>query len=206
MGYKPEDPAEGKPIKVLEVLSLEEQARYLKYLNRVIKPMLVADVSSYARGRQRIWLNWEAQLAKNLPRGRERFTPAFRGQMWDHLVDFFTDNYNWTPELALVAYGEVGINWHRDTTYADWVACSINLGGCTWRYKANWTEWDSSGRSDGDKKFSRHLTGGEVTMFNSKNQHMVDSPAADRWSINLWRVSDKMREEFNIAKAKEANK
>jgi hypothetical protein len=148
---------------------------------------LTPDVSNYAKGRQRFWLEHEWRL-------RERdFVPAVHDErLWDYLKRIWPE-----AELGLAAYGHIGIKPHRDDSYADYPAVTINLGEVEgWMYNQQYQglEWGPQGPPN---PITYKIKSGDVILFNCKNQHAPINPAEDRWSINLWHVSSKQRAQFN---------
>ena len=88
------------------------------------------DVSNYAPGRKRLWLEHEGPL------GNQKFKPATHDpKLWHWIVEVASKSgMQAKPELALIVSGDVGIKLHRDATYAAPHALSINLGPTTFLY------------------------------------------------------------------------
>ena len=154
------------------------------HLDSTVAPSLSPDFSSYAKGRKRAWLNWEASL--NNP---TRFTPSLTDKrLWDWLTTVWNRaGMDSLPELGLAIHGEIPIQLHRDASYAAAAALNINLGGVTWLYDTD--------RGIGTITETT-LDGGEIIPFDCKHRHGVSEPDADRWSIILWRISHKARQTF----------
>ena len=149
---------------------------------------LEKDVSTYAPGRNRGWLNFEGPLSMSRP-FVERPCPA---KLWEWLTAAWSKaGLAGVPELGLAAHGEVGISLHRDASYAAPEALLINLGGVTWGYEPT--------REVSEPNFFS-LDRGEVIRFDCKHRHAALEPAPDRWSIVLWQVSPKRRAEFTAFK------
>jgi hypothetical protein len=153
-----------------------------------LKDRLVPDVSTYAVGRQRFWLQAEGPLSQ---------TGSFKLGVIDHKLWEWCLRVFPGAQLGLAAYGPVGIRLHRDTSYADYEAVSINLGEVgAWLYDDQYpafNAWAPAEACNTSDLRDMALPVGAVTRFNCKNPHQVVDPAEDRWSINLWRVSRKYR-------------
>lgn len=150
---------------------------------------LTPDVSRYARGRQRFWLEHEAPL------GRTRnWQPGVHSdRLWSWVQRSFPG-----VELGLAAYGEVGIDPHRDASYADYTAYSVNLGTIEgWYYDPMYPDMTYSDQRNASNPVIYRLEPGDVVRFNCKNPHGVINPAPDRWSLNLWHISPKGRPGFD---------
>lgn len=183
------EPKEEKPMKQAtpeaalikrELLSPETQDWLRTILENEIAPMLVKDVSSYAPGRMRTWMPYEAPLDTTANKGKP-FTPGvLHDQLWQFIVDL-CHKHGMKAQTCLISKGG-NIKPHRDTTYADAWAMGINLGACNWSI--------SSTRDGAKPDFTMNLKGGEVFSFNSKHVHAVTDAAPDRWAINVWAIAD----------------
>ncbi len=98
------------------------------HLERHVAPRLAPDVSNYAKGRQRAWLEVEAPLGPTQP-----WRPGLAShRLWPWLeavwrrIDPHTE-----PQVGLAIHGDTGISWHRDASYAHARAALVNLGPCT---------------------------------------------------------------------------
>ena len=152
---------------------------------------LTPDVSRYAQGRQRFWLEHEAPLGPTRP-----WTPAVHSdRLWSWVTRTFPD-----VQLGLAAYGDVGIQPHRDASYANFTAYSVNLGEIEgWFYDPVYPgmTWVPAAQQAPSSPRIYQLQPGDVVRFNCKNRHGVINPASDRWSLNLWSVSPKGRPGFD---------
>lgn len=183
------EPKEEKPMKQVapeaalikrELLSTEVQEWLLSILENEIAPMLVKDVSSYAPGRMRTWMPYEAPLDTTTNKNKP-FTPGvLHDELWQFIVDL-CHKHGMKAQTCLISKGG-NIKPHRDTTYADAWAMGINLGACNWHI--------SSTREGAKPDFTMDLTGGEVFSFNSKHIHAVTDAAEDRWAINVWAIAN----------------
>lgn len=149
-----------------------------------------ASGSRYAPGRERGWLNHEGPL-----NDKRTFEPRpTTDRLWSWLVRVWEESgMPGKPELGLAAFGDKGISFHRDATYAAPIGLIINLGGVTWGI-----DMDRDTSMPSKIVNAQHFTldSGEVLAFNSKHFHQAPDPAADRWSIVLWQVSRTRRDEF----------
>lgn len=144
----------------------------VSYFNEHLDPLLVTDVSRYAPGRRRLWLQYEAPLAASRP-----WLPGHRDQrIWTYIQSICRP-YRFSPDFGLVSKGGQ-IGPHRDASALCAHAVSINLGSVTW----------CMGEKEQVEKID--LVGGEVFSFNSKNVHWVENVDPQRWAINLWNVSN----------------
>ena len=153
------------------------------HLDQHVAEHLVKDVSRYAPGRERVWLEMEAPLGPAQPWRRgvssERLWPWLTGVWQRH--DPAT-----APDLGLAICGENGIEWHRDASFAMSPAMIVNLGRC--RFEIDHDRSSPNGRPL--RPVATELFGGEVLAFNCKYQHRVVEPDASRWSIVLWRLKE----------------
>ncbi|MEO1592668.1 MAG: hypothetical protein AAFU71_15445 [Cyanobacteria bacterium J06632_22] len=179
-------------LEIIAVLPTQQQAKLRQYLNQH-RSYLTADISRYAVGRQRFWLEHQAVLGSY----GKQYQP---GRKLPRLWAFCQTTYQQAllqaqlptrdVHLGLIAYGEVGIKKHRDDTYAAIPAVSINLSSqpTLWGYTPAYTGFEAR-----QPKFAEEvvhtLPPGAVVLFNSKNLHRVVQADADRWSINLWSIA-----------------
>jgi len=186
------EPAKMTALVKLEKLTSEEIAEITALLEKNILPHLQSDVSNYAKGRQRVWLPYEAPL------GNQPFTASLLdGEVWQWIVDHCA-KHGFTAQVALISKGG-NINPHGDTTYAATWAMGFNLGKCDWhiqndrnakRTPAKPTQADLDAYYQSPTTSHLSLSGGEVFKFNCKHEHAVTNAAPDRWSINVWAIAD----------------
>lgn len=185
-------PAKMTALVKLEKLSPEEVQWITSKLEEKILPNLQSDVSNYAKGRQRVWLPYEAPL------GNQSFTPGLMDdEIWQWIVDRCA-KHGFKAQVALISKGG-NINPHGDTTYAAPWAMGFNLGKCDWhiqnsrdakRTPARPAQADLDAFYQSPTTSHLSLTGGEVFKFNCKHEHAVTNAAPDRWSINVWAIAD----------------
>ena len=143
------------------------------------------DVSRYAPGRERGWLQHEGPLSM-----ARSFEPRpCADKLWNWFETVWTKSgMVGLPELGLAAYGSIGIDLHRDATYAAPESLLINFGGVQWAYEPT---------REVSAPDHYNLDCGEVVRFNCKHRHGALECDPTRWSIVLWSVSHRRRKEFN---------
>lgn len=151
------------------------------HLDSHVSPHLAPDVSSYARGRRRAWLQIEAPLGPTQP-----WRPGLAShRLWPWLVAIWQRiDPRTCPAVGIAIQGDTGIAWHRDASYAQVRAVLVNLEPCAFEIDR---DRDSPNGRPGDP-LSLDLQGGEVLAFDCKHQHRVVDPDPSRWSIVLWRL------------------
>lgn len=169
------------PIRRALGIDPETVRTVVEHLDCHVAPHLAPDVSSYAKGRQRAWLEIEAPLGRAQP-----WRPGLAShRLWPWLaavwrrIDPHTD-----PQVGLAIRGDTGIAWHRDASFAHARAVLVNLGPCTFELDR---ARDSSNGHPADP-VSLELRGGEVLDFDCKHQHRVLDAVPSRWSVVLWRL------------------
>ena len=172
--------APGAALIKKELLSPETQEWLVSILENEIAPVLVKDISSYAPGRMRTWMPYEAPLDTFVNKNKPFVPAVLHDELWQFIVDI-CDKHGMRAQTCLISKGG-NIKPHRDTTYADAWAMGINLGVCNWHI--------SSTRDGAKTDFTMNLTGGEVFSFNSKHVHAVTDAAEDRWAINVWAIAN----------------
>ena len=170
-------------IRKHEKLSPETQDWLREILERDVAPFLETDISSYAPGRQRVWMPYEAPLDNKSSMDKPFMPKLMHEELWQWIVDL-CDKWGMKAQTALISKGG-NIYPHRDTTYADEWAFAINLGACEWGI--------ASDRQSPDVDYVMGLKGGEVFSFNCKHVHQVQNAAPDRWAINVWAIASKTR-------------
>lgn len=177
-------------LEVIKTISPDNQKRLRNHLENFVKPHLRPDPSSYAKGRQSCWLEAEWLLNK------KKFIKALP---FDEKLFRYLTSQNIDFDLALVTYGKVGINWHRDDSYANFTAYSINLSTrpYEWGYQCQYPgyEW-SKNRNETAPQITYTLQPGSIVKFNCKNPHAALGNDPERWSINLWTVHPKYKRQF----------
>lgn len=170
-----------------------DRATVDKILNIVTKAELHEDVSSYARGRQRTWLNAHWDL-KNKTFDREQC--FINAELWSILKDVWPD-----ADIGLLTYSgdanPIGIKLHRDDSYADYESYGIQLSGtCEFLYMGGYRDfkWEMNPEPESQRSFQ--LKPGDVFRFNCKNRHSA-IPSQGRYAINLWKVSKKFKAEYD---------
>ena len=189
-------------IKKLGIIEHQEFVEFTDLLN-AHKDKLEADVSNYAKGRSKLWLNHQWDLKDKV------FTPGVQdSKIWDICKQWFPE-----ADLGLAAYGSIGITPHRDDSYADFRCVGINLGWIeSWYYDGGDPSGGRQENLGNDGRYPEYrwtrdqyrtmprtytMGPGTVFEFNCKNPHGCNGPAKDRWGIFLWKVSNKFRDNFN---------
>jgi len=160
---------------------------------RKMYPHMNEDVSSYAKGRKRVWLGREWSLNERKFFSAPDSETANKILSWSQ--DVIKEFSDWQPEIGLLTWSGksgIGINPHRDDSYADYESWGINLiGECEFEYRLGykgftWTKEKETGIK------SVNLIPGSVWQFNCKNLHSA-KPSPKRLGLNLWRISSKFR-------------
>mgnify|MGYP001797255079 CR=1 FL=1 len=179
-------------LKVVSVLPSQQQSKLRHYLIQH-RHHLSTDVSRYAVGRQRFWLEHQAILGSY---GKQYQPGTQLPRLWDFCQKVYHQalvQAGLPPQavrLGLVAYGPVGIKQHRDDTYAAVPAVSINLSTepTLWGYTPAYAGYEAR-QPKAVEETVHTLPPGAVVLFNSKNLHRVVRADGDRWSVNLWSIS-----------------
>jgi len=164
----------------------------LRALLLPLDTQLQPDVSNYASGRQRFWLQhqWDLQHRCFLPGVK---APA----LWQHCQSL-CQPLGFVPAIGLVAKGEQRIRRHRDDSYAAFKAVSIQIGPAEWTYDAQYPDyaWVPQAALNPSNPRTYRLTDCLV-VFNCKNPHAATPLSADRYSINLWQISRRYQAAFD---------
>ena len=152
----------------------------LDHLDTHLKPCLSPDVSTYAPGRTRAWLEIEAPLGPT-----QTWKQGLHSDMlWPWLTRAWQKVWPATaPQLGLAIHGDHGIRWHRDATYACGPCMIVNLGPCTFQIDQHRN--GPNGHPVDIQDF--RLSSGELLAFDCKHQHRGLDAAPQRWSVVLWR-------------------
>ena len=138
------------------------------HIDRHVAPHLAPDVSSYAPGRRRAWLQIETPIGPTRPwhpgLASHRLRPWLVA-VWRR-IDPATE-----PDLGLCTSGATAIPCHRDASCAHPRAVLVYLGPCTLCIDR---ERDSANGCPCDP-FSLGLHGGEVLTFDRKHRHGSDA-------------------------------
>lgn len=173
-----------------------------KWLNESIRPHLRQDVSNYAKGRLRTWLNIEPKLIA--PFDLMKGTPVHAG-----IINRFKEIIEWDFDFCLATYSgdeiAIGIDPHRDAGYSDFEAKTLQVSAeCKFSYWEGRPDTRSyttvrSFKIDPKEKVvfedgiivppthTHILLPGDITTFNCKNPHSAE-PTAKRWNLNFWKA------------------
>jgi len=179
-------------LKQLGMVNPDNYKNVINYLKEN-KQRLGFDVSNYARGRERYWLQYQWDLKERC------FSPAIKDErLWSWCKTWMPD-----ADLGLVVYGSVGITPHRDDSYADWRAVGINLGHVeAWYYDPVYPELKYTNKKNPSNPQTHKIPPRMVFEFNCKNEHAAIKPHPERWGIFLWKVSNKFKKDFRqVAKS-----
>lgn len=181
-----------KSIQHIGTLDKSTQSAILEHLNNM-KVELNQDVSQYAKGRENFWLGTQWNLKD------KQFEPSgtWNSKLWELCKNVYPE-----ADIALITYSgdetSAGINLHRDDSYAAFEARSISIETIPeqttkWQMQQTypamgWVEKQNSNAPLIDFE----LPSGSIIAFNCKNPHAA-APGKGRWSINLWKISDKQR-------------
>lgn len=154
------------------------------WLETRIKPLLKPDVSSYAKGRLRLWLSSEPSLAAPARIIRPAPIP-------DSYLYRLQDVIGWEFNFCLATYsgdggseqGEgKGIRPHRDAGYAAPIARTLQIAG-----EAQFNYWEDREARPSDKFTPYVIRPGCYFEFNCKHLHQC-RPRPGRWALHFWRA------------------
>ena len=161
----------------LRKLTTVQNPEALRAYCQSLKSQLVADPSNYAKGRYRLWLFHEVDF---------RDGTLSKGYSDQRLLDFSQRVYPGCDIGLLTYHGRLTndkvsdgrINLHRDHTYSNPKAISINLGEAIFTY--------------GEPERTDYLLqNGDITEFNCKVLHAVtEIRSAERFSIVFWKLNE----------------
>jgi hypothetical protein len=158
----------------------------LRNFCREATSIMSKDVSSYAKGRYRIWLFHECNLSNG------KISKSYYDErLWNFCQRVYPET-----NIGLLTFGgningvfSTGlIKDHRDHEYAKPIAKTVNIGSCIFRYD--------------DKEYQ--LNDGDIIEFNCKKIHGVSKILSEeRFSINLWKLNEEKgykitKDEYNV--------
>jgi hypothetical protein len=173
-------------IKALKILDPENLKTITNHLEKH-KDKFTLDKSNYAQNRKKFWLEWEWDLLNR------KFIPAIKDPKLWNLCKL------WYPEanLGLVTHGDVGIELHRDDSYAAFKAVGANLGELDhWIYDCQYPNYHYTKKINPSNPKKYNMPPGLIFQFNCKNPHAAVGPVSDRWAIFLWQINHKLKEQF----------
>ena len=162
------------------ILTLSEQTAldFTNYCIDTLIPLAKPDVSNYAPNRKRLWLFHETNL---------RNTELSLGFFDQRLYNFCQRLYPGC-NIALFSFGSKQnkdglISKHRDHTFAQPIARTLNLGQATFAYDLE--------RQAGNQKLFK-LNNAELIEFNCKHLHALTEIHSElRLAINMWQLNEK---------------
>ena len=183
----------------LEKSTCDHVINHLDSLSDNLNP----DISNYARGRQRFWVQTEYPLSLKY----QQFRTGVRDKrLWDWVNEVWhKSGLGGEPESALAIYGGVPIEFHPDAPCAAPNAVQINLGGTVFIHdSAPAGQQNRNGRIYTPTSPVEHtLDRGEITRFNCKHVHATVDPQPDRWSMIVWQISQHGRSAYQEFAAKQ---
>jgi len=176
----------------IKTISTKNKQKIIDHLDQNMLPLLEKLPYGAAQGRMQVWLNYQPDFKQD----PEFYLAHTDERIWNY-IKLVSPKW-FTPHLALITKGGP-ISRHRDASYADYPAMSINLGGVTWHYENCRPNYSHQSTCDSAPAMSSTLTGGEVFMFNCKNPHWVTDVDPERWSINVWTIAPRHLQKFDDA-------
>jgi hypothetical protein len=187
-------------LTLIDILSADQQGALRDYLDQHQR-LLDTDVSHYALGRQRFWLEHQPVLGSfgkcYQPAVQLPWLWRFCQEMYEQAVAKVAIAPTPKAIFGLAAYGKIGIKSHRDDTYAACPAMSINLSTqpTLWGYIPAYSDYEHRQPKSVLEEIHT-LPPGAVILFNSKNLHRVVQADARRWSLNIWALAPKCESYF----------
>lgn len=173
--------------------TLTQPGRIANWLESIVRPHLSQDVSNYAKGRLRCWLNVEPHLGTR--GGTKPGLPVHQS-----IINRMAELIDWQFDYCLVTYSgdqeAIGIDPHRDAGYADYEAYGLTVSGeSLFRY---WEGREAFGYAPETNRLTANdpsthqivVKPGMVTRFNCKNIHSAE-PGTGRWGLNFWRAKNR---------------
>jgi len=131
------------------------------------------DISTYAKGRKRVWLFGEPDLRRNVVAVK----PAYS----DHYFSNFREQIAPSSHFCLVAQGL--IKPHRDHRYSLGPTWSVTTKSCVFEIWSRETSLKDCLRGTGEL---HHLEAGEISSFHSKCPHSIWEMQPGRISVTFW--------------------
>jgi len=154
----------------------EESINKLSNWCQSIQPLLSPTISSYARGRQELWIKTKCDLKKSFT-----LHPAYEDEFITSLGNLCLSNF----DIGLCLYYPSGsnINPHRDHTVFFKTAVCINMTECIFYIN-----------DDPSKEYVGYrLKKGDIVEFNCKHLHATEKLNKERWSILFWYLKDQYK-------------
>ena len=142
--------------------------------------LLSPTLSSYAKGRQELWIKKRCDLRKDFC-----ITPAYKDQYINQLGNLVLPGF----DIGLLLYypAATNITPHRDHTVFNKTAICINM-----------TETSFFINDDPSKPYKGYrLKKGDVIEFNCKHLHSTKLLDKDRWSIIFWYLKPQYKDLIN---------
>lgn len=161
----------------IKLINKVDNPEALRNWCRSMKDYLIADKSNYAKGRYRLWLFHNVDFRNgNLTKG------YFDQRIWDFSqrvypgCDIGLLTFGGQLDNGKVSDGRIGL--HRDHTYSEAKAVSVNLGEAIFSY--------------GEREQQDYLlTDGDIVEFNCKILHAVkEILTPERFSLVFWKLNE----------------
>lgn len=165
------------------VKTLHNPEKIEAWLESFVRAKLTPTISNYAKGRLECWLNIRPSLTTPIEHFKGLIVP-------EPIVLRIKELISWDFDYCLVTYSgdekPAGILPHRDASYADYEAMSLNVSG---QCKFDW--WINRNAISASREFeSLILEPGMLTHFNCKHLHAA-TPGIKRWNMNFWKAKPK---------------
>jgi len=173
-------------ITLYHKISPKNQAAIRSDLQDNCSGFLRTDMGKVARGRKRFWLKYVWNF---------RYKKLFQGVSHPRLEEYLSA-IDIEYDLGVVSYADKGTTWHRDGTFCDYTAYTINLSikPVEFGYQACYPKCGYSEQNLEAPKEMRLLMPGEIIKYNAKNPHITVNNDPNRWSITLWKLKPSLRD------------
>ena len=155
------------------------------YVEKYFRHLLLSDISTYATGRQRLWLGEEPSLSARGPSGascNNEKAMEFRNRA-KTLLGF---NFDYLLLTFSGTEAPVGIELHRDAGSLSYEAYGVNISGtCKFTYHEQRRGF-GPGAAQTTVIHEVMMEPGSIVRFNSKNPHSAE-PSINRWAFNAWK-------------------
>lgn len=155
-------------MEIIHTLTPERANQIADYIRQQLLPLATPEKSKCALGRTQIWLQAEPNYAT-----RKYMKAHTDDRLWQYIQQIHPN-----AACAQIYFGNRGIDWHRDGSYAAPTATIINLGRIALQTK-----------EPNGTLLTLNLRGGEIIRFNAKWMHRAIDPAPDRIGIGIWEAA-----------------
>ena len=137
--------------------------------------LLKPTVSTYAKGRQELWIKLSCDLRKN-----PQIKASFRDERIEQLGKRLLPDFH--IGLVLLYPKGTRINLHRDHTVFEKIGVGINLGNATF------ITAETPRKGETIKPIYYPLNDGDCYQFDTKQLHGIESVKEERWGIYFWHL------------------